>query len=574
MPFVNSFIDREQAMIISLDDMVDIHSVARIIDCYVDSLNLAEMGFTNTIAAAEGRPTYHASYYLKLYLYGYRKNIRSSRKLQAACHENIDVMWLMNGLTPDFRSIADFRKDNISLLKDVYKEFTRRITENVELGFYSVDGSKFKAWNSKDRNFTIHKLDDRINWLENNINVYLNELNENDEIDEDKETDELLKKGILTREQLESKLSEAQARLDKYKGYRTTMEEKGLTQLSITDTDSRLMKNKNGMDVSYNVQTAVDSNTHLIMGFNVTNNVTDHGQLAPTLKEIKDDNEIIDSTADKGYEKEEDMVECLESGIIPNVIMPNPSNETYDLETIYEESSECDKTSSNKDELKKCLRSGIIPDAYKECIEDIEVVEVRRKVIDKEAQLKSPYGTEEEMINRAKEGFFVRNPETERVYCPAGCILRQKCIKKNGETRYANKPACKKCQYRLSPSANWNEIDFSKNKLERDAKWFKKAESVESESNDVYLRNKTEFHYEKRKIVRFKFRPDKQKMNERFSVSEHPFGTIKRALNAGYFLLKGLKKVAGEFALISLGYNLSRAENIFSFEELMLRVQG
>ena len=124
---------------------------------------------------------------------------------------------------------------------------------------------------------------------------------------------------------MEAKLKEAQERLEKYRGYREIMERDNLTQLSLTDADARLMKNKNGMDVSYNVQTAVSSETHLIMDYEVTNQVTDHGMMAPTTEGLQQENEgkILEAVADKGYDKAEDMIACLENGVIPHVVLPD-----------------------------------------------------------------------------------------------------------------------------------------------------------------------------------------------------------------------------------------------------------
>lgn len=632
MPYIEKPIDRNQVTVSTLDDMVEWNSIARVIDCFVDSLDLEKLGFTKAEPAFEGRPSYDPQSMLKLYLYGYRKNIRTSRKLASACTVNIEVMWMLGGLKPDFRTVSDFRKDNIDRLKAVFKEFVRRVTVDLETGFVSIDGSKFEAWNGKDRNFTIMKLDDRIKWLEDHALEYLR-LIEAADLEEDKAEEELVANGTLTREQIEAKLQEAQKRLEKYRAYRELMEKENLTQLSLTDADARLMKDKNGMEVSYNVQTAVDSETHLILDYQATNQPTDHGQMAPTLAGIKEDakeggtEKIIESVADKGYQQPEDMVACLENGIIPHVILLDGQDE-YELEVEYEEASDVDVTSTKASELKKCLHAGVIPDAYGDVIKDAEVVEVRKRVSDEpqdadkdEEGNRSPYGTEEEMKTRAGEGYYVRDPERNLVYCPGGEILRQKCIKKNGSTRYANRQACSRCPYRnkcVTGNTRWKEIDFGKDSLEREAKWWDAGKedagngngdaqippsqnadqdpqsqdadrdteglgqtpeaSGGSEKGADAARDKKggRYHYEKKKVVRFKLRPDRGKMDQRKSISEHPFGTIKRWLGASYFLLKGKRKVGGEFALIAMGYNISRAENMFSFEKLMglVGIQG
>ena len=172
------------------------------------------------------------------------------------------------------------------------------------------------------------------------------------------------------------------------------------------------------------------------------------------------------------------------------------------------------------------------------------------------------------MQETAKEGYFVRDPERNLVYCPGGEILRQKSIKKNGYIRYANKNACKHCRNRnkcYKGKGEWKEIDFNKDQLIKPCKDWMKAEGKKSEE----AKAGGKWHYEKRKIVKFFLRPDKEKMSQRKCLSEHPFGTIKRAMGASYFLLRGIRKVAGEFALFCLGYNLERAKNLLGFEKMM-----
>lgn len=579
MPYINKPIDRNQVMLTTFDELVEPDSTARVINYFIDHVDLGEMGFKNTTAAVEGRPSFPPSNMAKLYLYGYRNKIRSSRKLERACRVNIEAMWLMEGLTPDFRVISDFRKDNIDCMKNLCHEFTKRVTVDLETGDVSIDGSKFKAWNSKDRNFTIHKLEERMEWIEDHTAEYLRLI-------EIADANEDAVEGEFTREELEKKVNELQERLEKYRGYRELMIKEGLSQLSLTDADCRLMKNKNGMDTSYNVQTAVDTETHMMLDYHMTNANTDHGQLAPTMEYLKGEHpdEVINAVADKGYHQSEDYVECLEKGIIPNVI-PDDGKDVYELEIDYVE-SECDPACTDAAELAKCLHVGIIPDAYQNSVEDIEVVEVRRKADEekKDPDPQEPTRPAGEMKERAKKGYFVRNPEADCVYCPGGATLYRKSIKKNGDTRYCNKKLCKQCPYKnkcvTSAKYPWKEVDFSKDCLEKKAKWWEGSpaagdEEPKPEGADRGKKTKKKeagFHYEKRKKVRFKLRPNREKMDKRKCTSEHPFGTIKRWHDSGYFLLKGMRKVDGEFALFGVAYNLSRAETMFTFEELMARV--
>jgi len=561
MPYIPTF-DRNQIMMCSWDSFVDSDSIARIIDAFVDSLDLETMGVKK--APETGRPAYDPRGMFKLYIYGSRKGIRSSRRLAESCRTNIEIKWMTGGVEPDFRTISDFRKDNIGSLKKIFNEFNRRISGAVSWGFVSVDGSKFQACNSKDNNFTKNKLDDRIKWLNAHTDEYLRILNDMDEQDELNENSD-----SISRKEVEEKLKTARERLERYEGYRRQMEETGVSQLSLTDADAKLMKNKNGFGVSYNPQTAVDSQTHLIRNFKMTNRVTDHGLLEPTLEEVaRKDDEILEVVADKGYEQAEDMVRCLENGIIPHVIT-NDGKDGYELEADYEE-AEADTKSTKPEELCKALHSGKIPEAYRDVISKMEVTEVRMKVeSDNQEQKETVYGTEEEMRERAAEGYFVRDPEQNLVYCPAGEVLRQKCVKKNGNIRYANRNACRHCRNRsrcYKGSGGWKEIDFNKDTLEKPCKdWL----NTEGRKPDRCNAVKRRWHYEKRKIVRFFLKPSRKKMSERMCLSEHPFGTIKRAMGAGYFLLKGIQKVTGEFALFCLGYNIERAKNLLGFDKML-----
>lgn len=560
MPYVSGF-DRNQMMCCSWDAFVDKESIARIIDAFVNHLDIEKYGVKPV--AAEGRPSYDPKSLYKLYIYGSRKGIRSSRKLAESCKVNLEVKWMTGGVEPDFRTIADFRKNNIDSLKEIFYEFNRRISGAVEWGFSSVDGTKIRANNAKDNNFTKNKLDDRIKWLNGHTDEYLrllNEMDKREEADEDA--------GELTRESLEAKLKEAQERLARYEGYQKLMEETGASQLSITDADAKLMKSKNGFTVAYNPQTAVDSETHLIRDFQMTNQVTDHGLLESTMQQIKksEPDKIIEVVADKGYEATEDMTECLKKGIIPHVITDD-GKDGYEIEISYEE-AESDTAGTTPEELKKTLHSGQIPEVYAEVIQEMKVETVRRKVVDEKPENCSVYGSTEEMQEKAKEGYFVRDPERNLVYCPAGEILRQKSIKKNGNIRYANKNACKHCANRnqcYRGKGEWKEIDFTKDQLIKPCKGWQEAEG--KKPGEIKIGEK--WHYEKRKVVKFFLKPDREKMSRRMCLSEHPFGTIKRAMGATYFLLRGIRKVAGEFALFCLGYNLERAKNLLGFQKMM-----
>ncbi len=370
MHYVEAF-DRNQMMMASRDSMVDPESTARLIDAFVNSMDLTDYGVKEM--AAEGRLPYDPKSLLKLYIYGSDSGIKSSRRLEKSCKVNVEVKWMTGGIEPDHRTIADSRKDNIDSLKKIFREFNKRLSGAVEWGFTSVDGSEFAACSPKNNNFAKSKLDDRIRWLNGYIDEYLRIL---DDADRQEDLDE--DQGNLTKELIEEKLREARECLEKYEGYQKVMEESGQSQMALTDADAGLMKNKNGFAVAYNPQTAVDSNTHLIRDFRLTNQVTDHGLLDSTLAGVREESEgIIETVADKGYESEGDMVKCLEDGIIPHAITDD-GKDGYEPEISYQE-ADADAGSIDPEELRKALHAGMIPEAYRDVISDMEVKEVRRK---------------------------------------------------------------------------------------------------------------------------------------------------------------------------------------------------
>ena len=554
-------VDRNQATIVTLDVMVAPDSEARLVDAFVDSLDLEKLGFRPP--AAEGRPAYDPRSMLKLYVWGYRKGIRSSRKLAASCRENVEAMWLVSGVRPDFRTISDFRKDNAEAMREVFRALVERLSGAVAWGFCSVDGSKFRASNSKANNFTASKLDDRIEWLERHVDEYLGALDEADAGGADAA-------GPLTRELVEAKLAEAQKRLELYRGYRDLMEREGLSQLSLTDPDARLMRSGGGFAVAYNPQTAVDSETHLIRDFEMTNAPTDHGQLLPTMARVAQASDgVVEVVADKGYRQSEDMAACLEAGVLPHVIAGDGAR-GHEVELPHEPAEGLDPSSEDPAELSRCLRAGEVPEAYEGVVAKAEVGTVRRRVPDGPAD--EPRGTRGDMEARAAEGYFVRDPLRELVVCPAGETLRRKGTRKSGAVVYANRAACRRCPHRgrcFGGRQEFKQVAFGKDDLEKPCRpWHEAAGTVPDATRGRY-------HYETSDVVVLELRPDVRRTSERMCLSEHPFGTIKRSMGADHFLLRGLEKVEGEFSLMCLAYDLARARNLLGFEALMdLMVAG
>lgn len=544
--------DRRQRVLFPdcIDEYVEADAPVRLFDAFVDSLKMDELGFIRSTPADTGTPGYDPRDLLKLYIYGYFYQVRSSRKLARECKCNVEVMWLLGKLTPDFRTISDFRKDNKVAVTKVYKEFNK-FCMGLKLfskSYISIDGSKFKAVNAKDNNFTLSKLDDRIKRLDEHISIYMEELDAYDNEEGRK----------LSKDDIQHKLDVCKERKERYESYRNQLEKSSESQISLTDSDSRLMKANEGFCVGYNVQTAVDAESHMIAGFQITNNPTDHGQITSVASEVKADYDVpvLETTADKGYESPEDHADALASGIVPNVIQRDGGC-TEKIQFDYNEAliSEEQKASTKTEDLKACLEAGVIPDIYAGILTDIQITEVKEHITDvaDSAVLKM---TPEQMRAKALEGYFVRDAERNLVYCPQGEILRQKSSKRNGMIRYCNKLACKKCKCKCT-AQKFKEVDFSKDTLIKATEAKRKQLKDENKDNPKPPKMKVV-----KKIVRYVLHLDQNKMDNRKCLSEHPFGTMKRTLGQYYFLLKGFTKVGAEMGLFCLSYNLRRAINL------------
>lgn len=292
----------------ALDDFVTEDNPVRVVDIFVDGLQLDSLGFERVSAKQTGRPGYHPATMLKLYIYGYLNRIQSSRRLERETHRNVELMWLLERLTPDFKTIADFRKNNSKGIKNACRAFIElcRQMQMFTDVIVAIDGSKFKAVNSKSNNYTPSKVKGHIERVEQSISLYLNKLD-----DADKNTEPEAKADLS-----ETKLAWLQKRLEELKQAQQEVEQHPDKQLSLTDPDSRLMKINNvNRQVSYNVQTAVDAKHHLIVAHEVTN-TPDRGQLTAVTKLAQDAVGKTDITvlADKGYYSRSDIKAAQDLG--------------------------------------------------------------------------------------------------------------------------------------------------------------------------------------------------------------------------------------------------------------------
>jgi NACalpha-BTF3-like transcription factor len=410
--------------------------------------------------------------------------VRSSRRLEKETKRNVEVMWLLGKLTPDHKTIANFRSENAAAMKGVFRDFTKLC---LKLGLYgkelaAIDGSKFKAVNSIDRNLSVTELNERVKHLTVRIDEYMQQLNEADAAEE-------IADKTISAEDIKAVVDRLGARRKTYESYLGELSANGETQKSLTDSDARLMKDAKGFDVSYNVQISVDSKHKLIAEFGVSNDGNDMKQLNGMAAATAEILEVptITASADAGYNNPSEIAKCIESGITPQV--------------SGSEGTMC------------------IP-----CHEH-----------------------EAETVQSHENGKAVFIKERNVVICPMGNILLPKYYKNSGRAAvYYNYTACNNCTQKCT-----------KVKFRQFAARMKKTEFTK------------EYNIEGLYIKQIHIKPDPEITTRRKELAEHPFGTLKRAMDAGYLLTKGLKKVTGEFSLAFLAYNLKRVINIIGVKALI-----
>ena len=313
--------DRSQGALFPerLDEYISEDHAVRVIDVFVDELDLGKLGFERVIPEVTGRPGYHPAILLKLYVYGYLNRIQSSRRLERETQRNVELMWLTGRLMPDFKTIADFRKDNGKAIRRVCREFVE-LCRGLDLftqAVVAIDGSKFKAVNNRDRNDTRSSIRRRIERMEQHIDGYLSKLDASDQEDS----------GVCDTAvpDLEAKIASMKAEMQRLKKRERAVLAHPDKQLSETDPDSRLMRKSGGVvQVGYNVQTAVDTQHKLIVAHDVTNAPVDRDQLLPTatLAQRALKREDITVLADRGYYKGESIRACHDAGI--KALVPKP----------------------------------------------------------------------------------------------------------------------------------------------------------------------------------------------------------------------------------------------------------
>jgi transposase len=524
-----------------VDDLVGQDNPVRVIDAFIGGLDMEAAGFRRSTPNETGRPGYDPRDLLKLYVYGYFNKIRSSRKLMIESTRNIELFFLLNRLMPDFRTIADFRKNNAKALKNVFRAFVKIC---MKLGLYrkellAIDGSKFRAVNSKDNCYNAEALEKKLKRIDEHIAEYLKQLDRADEVESEGQN--------LTPEQIRDAVLDLTQRKEKYQGYLKELTESGETQLLTTDAEARRMHSKDGFHCSYNVQTAVDSGNHLIAEYEVTNHNTDQGLLKKTAESAKGvlGTETMEVVADKGYESREDILNCVMDGVVPNVALKYDKEErVYPLDYEPAEITKGQRNSTRPEDIQKCIHAGVLPGCYEGTAISVE------------------------LQGQSGLSCFTWNDDGT-VTCPMGNIMTR--LRTRGlNTIYANKDACRQCPHRCTGGKRFKTVSFGPGVKAVPVRMYGKSnQKLNQLPEDMVLYNSFWRKDHARRQVILRIRPDPKKLKQRMCLSEHPFGTVKWYHGAHYLLCKGKEKATAELGLSFLAYNLRRAINLVGVDALI-----
>jgi transposase len=305
-----------------LEDYVTEDNPVRVIEVFVDELDLGQLGFGRVDPKVTGRPAYHSSMLLKLYIYAYLNRVQSSRRIERETQRNVELMWLTGRLMPDHKTISNFRKDNGKAIRGVCREFVV-LCRHLNLftqALVVIDGSKFKAVNNRDRNFTRAKMKRRLAQIEASLDRYFDQLER-----ADREESSIADVKTVN---LKDKIATLKQEMTRLNALDVQMQEAPDKQVSLTDPDARSMKSRGNGIVGYNVQTAVEPEHHLIVTHEVTNKGSDRDQLSPMATQAREAMDVEDLTviADAGYFKSKEILSCHEAGITANVPKPETSD--------------------------------------------------------------------------------------------------------------------------------------------------------------------------------------------------------------------------------------------------------
>ena len=531
--------DRNQVILLpdTLDDYVGGDNEVRAIDAFIDSLDISLMGF-KADPAKEGRPGYDPRDMLKLYMYGYLNHIRSSRRLQKEASRNVELMWLLRKVVSDFRCIADFRKDNAKSIREVFRAFVRLCNKAGMLSHESVviDGSKFRAVNADNKSYVSSNAKKVLLDVEEKISRYMKELDEADAAES--------RPGALTKEDIVGVLDYLERRKAQLTEALEQMAGSGENHICTTDPESRLMKTRDGIRPSFNVQTAVEAKNHLIVHYDVTSECTDWHLLGDGINASKAalGVENLEGIADRGYSNDEEILQCLLNGDTPT-------------------------THPNKGEKSRMFRFQKTD------------TEVTGEVVSY-AEMKAQGGLEKAPVEVRREPplhpYFERDIEKDIVICPMGQTLfyagpghpngkKDPCIR-----RYHRLSACLKCPNKCTLHKR-RIVSFKEGETRKEEAFYEKARENRivrktSRRFKVITLSEEESSWDEWVILRFY--PNQQHLRKRNTVVEHPYGTVKRWHGVGYLLTKGKQKAAAEMGLSFLAYNFRRVDTLSKYLQL------
>lgn len=563
----------------SLEDYVDADNPVRVVDAFVERLDLEMLGF-QAEAAVEGRPGYDPRDMLKLYIYGYLNKIRSSRKLRTEAGRNVELMWLLGKIVPDFRCIADFRKDNAKAIKAVFREFVKLCNKAGLLSRETVvvDGSKFRAVNSDNNCYVKVNVEKLIQQADEKITKYMAELDAADATERRSEelTSEDIRQALAYLEKRKTQLTSALAQID----------ESGENHICTTDPECRLMKTRDGYKPSFNVQTAVEPNNHIIVNFDVTSDCADWDLLEANIRHAKAalGVETLEGIADKGYCTNSEILKCLLNGDTPTVYpQKNQNCREFQFEKTDDEITAEMLASKDHEDLKKCIAAGFLPDVLKRDDITLEISEHKRQpevFVDTETgealsrtQMREALKTEREPApmdcNEPISHFFTRDLESDTVTCPMGQTLFR-CGRdgRSGNIRYFRPSVCGVCTNKCT-IAKARNISFRPGETSKRTDFYDNFRAGNRPAKPTSHSKFKRLSLPIRGDVILKFYPNQHRLRIRNQIVEHPFGTVKR-WNAGYYLLvKGKVKAAAELALVYLGYNIRRVLSILGTRQLL-----
>lgn len=538
-----------------VDDLIMEDNPVRFIAVYVESLDLRSLGFTRAKPAVKGRPAYDPRILLMLYIYGYLNRIRSSRKLEQECRRNIELWWLLCRLCPDHNTISDFRMENRKALVGVFRAFVRMCAELKLISGQRVcvDGTPIKAVNGLHQSTSVELSQKKLQYAKDQLALveeYLRDMDEADKLDQGK-----LGKAFaldIDPRRLPDK-EELKRRIAMHEDHLRQMEESGATQLLFTDPEARVMPAKqNGKKACYNIQTATDEQSHMIVGFETIDASCDMGHLLSTAEQAKA-NLCVDTLsviADKGYESGKDIEACLMNGVVPDVGFKYDREErVFNLSYVPTEITEEQRASGKPEDIRTCLHAGVLPQCYEQTNIGIE------------------------LQYQGEISCFIRH-EDGRVTCPMGKELCFQGEKKYGIV-YGSKEACRTCPNRCTDGKTFKTVKFGPQTQYVPVIMYGSARFPLQQIPDVHQPNRyNAFGKVKRQEARVMvfIKRDIEKQKLRMQISEHPFGTIKHYDNAGYFLCKGKEKVSAEIALSYLSYNIRRALNMAGGAQALIRL--